>query len=130
MRRTVLRALFTLAVAAFTGGALAPLVRTGQREGVEAAPPGFDEMYRGRRIQGAGPAGGPLAVYVDGRPLQLMRCADGGWLTPIDHCASYPTPLAATRAAVDELGGAGLSGAAATHGRGPGGGARGGAVHA
>src|SRR5690606_35842930 len=46
----------------------------------------FDEVYRGRR------------------PLHLMRRADGTYLTMVDHYASYPTPLAAARAAVDELG--------------------------
>ncbi|MFD3310036.1 tyrosinase family oxidase copper chaperone [Streptomyces sp. NPDC058694] len=94
---------------------------------------GFDEMYRGRRIRGvkdatgaadtatantdgsasgvrrAGAAGpgpdGQWRVTVDGRPLHLMRRADGGYLTMIDHYQSYPTPLAAARGAVDELGG-------------------------
>jgi len=80
---------------------------------------GFEEMYRGSRIRGfkdaaggvrsAGAAraasGGPWRVTVDDRPLHLMRRADGGYLTMIDHYQSYPTPLAAARAAVDELGG-------------------------
>jgi hypothetical protein len=30
--------------------------------------------------------------------------ADGGWLSMVDHYRSYPTPLEAARAAVDELG--------------------------
>ncbi|WP_461075678.1 tyrosinase cofactor [Streptomyces deserti] len=72
----------------------------------------FDETYRGRRIAGvrydAGRPGedGPSAwrVTVDGRPLHLMRRADGGWMSMVDHYCSYPTPLAAARAAVDELG--------------------------
>lgn len=78
--------------------------------------PGFDEMYRGRRIQGvltgtvSGIGGRATAadprwqVTVDGRPLHLMRRADGTWLSMVDHYRSYPTPLAAARAAVDELG--------------------------
>ncbi|WAU79586.1 tyrosinase family oxidase copper chaperone [Streptomyces sp. Qhu-G9] len=80
---------------------------------------GFDEMYRGRRIRGfkdeaggvhtAGAVraaqAGPWRVTVDERPLHLMRRADGGYLTMVDHYQSYPTPLAAARAAVDELGG-------------------------
>ncbi|MEU9876967.1 tyrosinase family oxidase copper chaperone [Streptomyces phaeochromogenes] len=79
----------------------------------------FDEMYRGRRIRGvkdaadvraaAGAAGtapaGQWLVTVDDRPLHLMRRADGGYLTMVDHYQSYPTPLAAARGAVDELGG-------------------------
>ncbi|MFD6286039.1 tyrosinase family oxidase copper chaperone [Streptomyces anthocyanicus] len=81
---------------------------------------GFDEMYGGCRIRGcraeaAGgvrPAGhvrtspaGAWRVTVDDRPLHLMRRADGGYLTMVDHYQAYPTPLAAARAAVDELGG-------------------------
>ena len=104
-RRTALRALFTVAVAAFTGGALA-----------------FDEMYRGRRIQARRiPRNGPVQVLVDGRPLHLMRRADGSYLSAVDHYESCPTPLAATRAAVDQLGSAPLSRYAAGHGVHPGG---------
>ncbi|PSM43428.1 tyrosinase co-factor [Streptomyces dioscori] len=81
---------------------------------------GFDEMYGGCRIRGcraeaAGgvrPAGnartapaGAWQVTVDDRPLHLMRRADGGYLTMVDHYQAYPTPLAAARAVVDELGG-------------------------
>ncbi|MEV0978209.1 tyrosinase cofactor [Streptomyces sp. NPDC049915] len=71
----------------------------------------FEETYRGRRIQGAPVpvAGGETAegdwqITVDGRPLHLMRRADGTWLSMVDHYTSYRTPLEATRAAVDELG--------------------------
>ncbi|MFF1694060.1 tyrosinase cofactor [Streptomyces sp. NPDC058257] len=70
----------------------------------------FDEMYEGRHIRGSrATAGGQHAgsswdITVDGRPLHLMRRADGGYLSMIDHYESYPTPLIATRRAVDELG--------------------------
>lgn len=76
----------------------------------DGPPAGFDEMYRGRRIQGE-----PVAVRegrtpenwritVDGRPLGLMRRADGSFLSMVDHYQSYDTPLAAARGAVDEIG--------------------------
>ncbi|MFG2314213.1 tyrosinase cofactor [Streptomyces tendae] len=70
----------------------------------------FDETYRGRRIRGVRSAAGRAVgagtwqVTVDGRPLHLMRRADGSWLSMVDHYRSYPTPLAAARGAVDELG--------------------------
>ncbi|MFG3657436.1 tyrosinase family oxidase copper chaperone [Streptomyces sp. NPDC047706] len=88
-RRAVVRGLLAsaavLAVPACDPGGLAG-----------AAP---DEMYRGRRIRVSG-----SRITVDGRPLHLMRRADGTWLSMIDHYCSYPTPLEAARAAVDELG--------------------------
>ncbi|MFJ8779805.1 MULTISPECIES: tyrosinase family oxidase copper chaperone [unclassified Streptomyces] len=73
----------------------------------------FDETYRGRRIRGARTAAaaargalgaGGWHVTVDGRPLHLMRRADGTWLSMVDHYRSYATALDAARAAVDELG--------------------------
>ncbi|MFF5188204.1 tyrosinase cofactor [Streptomyces sp. NPDC000345] len=77
----------------------------------DSAGTGFDEVYRGRRIQGfPAPAGRSVLggaeweVTVDGRPLHLMRRADGTWLSMVDHYRSYRTPLEAARAAVDELG--------------------------
>ncbi|MFG2726262.1 tyrosinase family oxidase copper chaperone [Streptomyces canus] len=67
----------------------------------------FDETYRGRLIRGirsSAAAAGQWHVTVDGRPLHLMRRADGTWLSMVDHYRSYATPLDAARAAVDELG--------------------------
>ncbi|MET9497137.1 tyrosinase cofactor [Streptomyces sp. NPDC006552] len=81
--------------------------------GPRAAPgPGaFDEIYLGRRITGIRlPAAAPggeesWQVTVDGRPLHLMRRADGTYLSMVDHYDSYADPLAAARGAVVELGG-------------------------
>ncbi|GAA3391565.1 hypothetical protein GCM10017752_24720 [Streptomyces roseoviridis] len=123
-----LRSLFALAVTAFTGGALARIAGAPPSGREPDDPSAFDEMYGGRRIQGrTGPSGEPVAL-VDGRPLHLMRCADGGYVSPLDHYESCPTPLAATRAAVDAAGSAPLSRYAAAHGVRPGGSPRG--VHA
>ncbi|MEU9336744.1 tyrosinase family oxidase copper chaperone [Streptomyces sp. NPDC048290] len=108
-RREVLRGLFATVAAL----AVAPLVAASRPARREAAPPpdtAFDEIHRGRRIRGARTtvagalAAGAWHVTVDGRPLPLMRRADGGWLSMVDHYRSYPTPLDAARAAVDELG--------------------------
>ncbi|MEU4462710.1 tyrosinase family oxidase copper chaperone [Streptomyces sp. NPDC024017] len=113
-RRGVLRGL----MAAAAGAALTPVVvaswpgeSDGKNTDVRADDGMFEEIYRGRRIRGV-PLPSPEQevgdvdwhVTVDGRPLHLMRRADGSWLSMVDHYGSYPTPLAATRAAVDELG--------------------------
>ena len=94
--------------------ALTPVVLAsrGPRAAEPAADLVFDETYRGRRIRGirgsaaaAGALGaGGWHVTVDGRPLHLMRRADGTWLSMVDHYRSYATALDAARAAVDELG--------------------------
>ncbi|MET8768315.1 tyrosinase family oxidase copper chaperone [Streptomyces sp. NPDC004658] len=92
--------------------ALAPVVAASRPVPSAGASGGsFDETYRGRRIQGvlvpaAGRAatGGEWRITIDGRPLHLMRRADGTWLSMVDHYTSYRTPLEATRAAVDEIG--------------------------
>ncbi|MEV5847108.1 tyrosinase cofactor [Streptomyces sp. NPDC051985] len=76
----------------------------------------FDEVYRGRRIQGR-PAGmgghhhghgAGYAVFVDGVELHVMRNADGSWISVVSHYDPVATPRAAARAAVDELQGAAL----------------------
>ncbi|MEU1128254.1 tyrosinase family oxidase copper chaperone, partial [Streptomyces sp. NPDC005899] len=46
---------------------------------------------------------------IDGRPLHVMRRADGSFLSTVNHYESFPTLLATARAAVDEIGAAQLS---------------------
>lgn len=107
-RRDVLRGL----LAAVGALALAPVVAASRppHKGDDPSELGFEETYRGRRIRGVRTSGGSTSgaaqwhVTVDGRSLHLMRRADGTWLSMVDHYRSYATPLAATRAAVDELG--------------------------
>ncbi|QIJ60938.1 tyrosinase cofactor [Streptomyces sp. JB150] len=79
-----------------------------------ATPASFDEVYKGRRIQGR-PAGGHhqhhgggYAVFIDGVELHVMRNADGSWISVVSHYDPVPSPRAAARAAVDELQGARL----------------------
>ncbi|MFH9404419.1 tyrosinase family oxidase copper chaperone [Streptomyces sp. NPDC017638] len=105
-RREVARGLLASAAAL----ALTPVVAA-SRPVRPAGGGAFDETYRGRRIQGVpvpaagrGVAAGTWRITVDGRPLHLMRRADGTWLSMVDHYTSYRTPLEATRAAVDEMG--------------------------
>lgn len=76
----------------------------------------FDEVYRDRRIQGFGsPDPSRVRVLVDGRPLELMRRVDGSWISMANHYQPFRTPLATARGAVDVLGRAQLSTAAAYH---------------
>nr|WTE07737.1 tyrosinase cofactor [Streptomyces anulatus] len=137
-RRTVLRGAFTAAVVTGAAGALLPLLDQERAAAARPAPapeapaprPGstpeeFAEMYRGREIRGTAtvvvPAGAPdddrvmvaaepgSEIRIDGRPLHVMRRADGTYLSDVRHYESYPTLLETARAAVDELGAAGLA---------------------
>lgn len=130
-RRAVLRAVFTAAMIAGTGGALAPVLlkgpepgdRSQEREAV--GPERFSELYKGREIRGTGTvvvaagmhphadgavtAPPAIDIRVDGRALHVMRRADGSYLSSVNHYESFPTLLETARAAVDELGAAQLS---------------------
>ncbi|MFM9370105.1 tyrosinase family oxidase copper chaperone [Streptomyces sp. Da 82-17] len=130
-RRVLMRSLLALPAAACASGCAAggekasaashpahPVHPEPQPGGTSAADVEFDEIYRGRRIQAVAESGDVPTLYIDHRPLHLMRCADGGYVTPIDHYQSCRTPIAAARAAVDVLGTAQLSRYAAAHGGG------------
>ncbi|SEC86255.1 Tyrosinase co-factor MelC1 [Streptomyces misionensis] len=108
-RRRVARGLLSCAAVL----SLAPVVAAARPVPPVAGPGGdsFDETYRGRHIRGVrmpeeGRSGfdADWRITVDGRPLHLMRRADGTWLSMVDHYTSYRTPQEAARAAVDELG--------------------------
>ncbi|MFG2356072.1 tyrosinase family oxidase copper chaperone [Streptomyces sp. NPDC048521] len=108
-RREVARGLLASAAAL----ALAPVVAASRPVPPAGGTDGgsFGETYRGRRIQGVllpvggrRTVGGDWQITIDGRPLHLMRRADGTWLSMADHYTSYPTPLEAARAAVDQIG--------------------------
>ncbi|MFE9449296.1 tyrosinase cofactor [Streptomyces sp. NPDC006739] len=109
-RRDVTRGLLGSAVAAALAPAVVACDRPPAAPDDGRQPTDFDETYRGRHIRGIEvpraqrALGGGWQVTVDGRPLHLMRRADGSWLSMVDHYRSYPTPLAAARGAVDELG--------------------------
>ncbi|MEU9591182.1 tyrosinase family oxidase copper chaperone [Streptomyces sp. NPDC048219] len=111
-RRDLARGLRAGALAAALAPALTAFrsARPRQLSGSDRRATGFDVTHRGRHIKGvpssaSGTAGdGQWHVTVDGRPLHLMRRADGTWLSMLDHYCSYPTPLEAARAAVDALG--------------------------
>ncbi|MDX3797441.1 apotyrosinase chaperone MelC1 [Streptomyces sp. AK04-3B] len=112
------RALTAAAVAAGATLAAVPAARAARAgdggHPAHGSPEAFDEVYRGRRIQGRIQSGGGhhhgggYAVYVDGVELHVMRNADGSWISVVSHYDPVSTPRAAARAAVDELQGARL----------------------
>lgn len=109
-RRAVLRTAFTAAVLAGTAAALGPVLRARRPRQTLTPAPLAEETYRGRHI-----AVDRAGVRIDGRPLHVMRRADGSYLSGINHFQSYPTRLELARAAVDELGSAQLALASAPH---------------
>ncbi|MFJ4775818.1 tyrosinase family oxidase copper chaperone [Streptomyces sp. NPDC088762] len=110
-RRGILRTAFTAAVFAGTAAALAPLLRARRpRQILVPAPLAEEETYRGRHI-----AVDSAGVRIDGRPLHVMRRADGSYLSGINHFQSFGTPLELARAAVDELGTGQLAPASSVH---------------
>ncbi|WP_041994460.1 MULTISPECIES: tyrosinase family oxidase copper chaperone [unclassified Streptomyces] len=112
-RRALLRSVFTLGVVTATTAALAPIVNAGRRltgAGPRRTEPAagavIDEMYQGRQITVVFET---PEVRIDGRPLHVMRRADGSYLSVVNHYESFPTLLETARAAVDDLRGARLS---------------------
>ncbi|GGW40967.1 hypothetical protein GCM10010503_16390 [Streptomyces lucensis JCM 4490] len=115
-RRRALTAAAALAATASAATLVAPAASAAGHDHDHTAPQSFDEVYKGRRIQGrpAGAGGhhaehgGGYAVFVDGVQLHMMRNADGSWISVVSHYDPVATPRAAARAAVDELQGAPL----------------------
>lgn len=111
-RRALTAAAAALAAAAGVQTVAAPGASAAGHD--HGSPPSFDEVYKGRRIQGRPASGGGhhhgagYAVLVDGVELHVMRNADGTWISVVSHYDPVPTPRAAARAAVDELQGAQL----------------------
>lgn len=62
---------------------------------------GSGERGGGGRTGAAPPT---IEVRIDGRPLHIMRRADGSYLSLVNHYESFPTLRETARAAVDELG--------------------------
>ncbi|MFF1704299.1 tyrosinase cofactor [Streptomyces sp. NPDC058252] len=123
-RRRALGAAAALTAAAgaqaVTATAVSAVPRVSPGPGLSAAehhhggPAAFDEVYRGRRIEGRPMSGGGhhhgagYAVFIDGVELHVMQNADSSWISVVSHYDPVPTPRAAARAAVVELQGAPL----------------------
>ncbi|UXY25826.1 apotyrosinase chaperone MelC1 [Streptomyces sp. HUAS TT20] len=113
-RRRALTAAAALAAAAGAQTLVAPAASAAGHQ--HGSPDSFDEVYKGRRIQGRPMSGGGhhhehgagYGVFVDGAELHVMQNADGSWISVVSHYDPVPTPRAAARAAVDELQGAKL----------------------
>lgn len=129
-RRRVLRTgLTTVAAVSGTGAALQPMLAAGRDRDRDRPSPGggaagdalparpagtqlFDEVYRGRRIQGFTTADDDrIGILVDDRPLHVMRRVDGTWISMANHYQPFATPLATARGAVDVMGRAVLAAA-------------------
>lgn len=84
--------------------------RTGRAAAPGAGAALFDEVYRGRRIQGFSSAMDcGVDIRIDGRPLHVMRRVDGSFISLANHYQPYPTALGTARGAVDVIGRAELS---------------------
>ncbi|MCM1977365.1 MULTISPECIES: tyrosinase cofactor [Streptomyces] len=114
-RRRALTAAAALAAASGAATLAAPAARAAGHH-PDPSPAAFDEVYKGRRIQGRVRSGGGhhhdhgggYGVYIDDVELHVMRNADGSWISVVSHYDPVATPRAAARAAVDELQGAEL----------------------
>ncbi|KOV64204.1 apotyrosinase chaperone MelC1 [Streptomyces sp. MMG1121] len=115
-RRRALTAAAALAATATVATVVAPAASAADHEHPMPMPGTFDEVYKGRRIQGRPMSGGGhhhehgggFEVLIDGVQLHLMQNADGTWISVISHYDPVSTPRAAARTAVDELQGAPL----------------------
>ena len=112
-RRRALTAAAAVTAAAAAHSTAAPAATAADHQH-HGSPEPFDEVYKGRRIQGRPASGGGhhhgmgYTVLVDGVELHVMQNADSTWISVVSHYAPVPTPHAAARAAVDELQGARL----------------------
>ncbi|WP_098009465.1 tyrosinase family oxidase copper chaperone [Streptomyces sp. sk226] len=94
----------------------------GKSEAPAPGPAPFDEVFQGRRIQGAPAAADAHAhahgqahaqghdavyrVWIDGRELHVMQHGSSGWSSAINHYERFATPLDTARTAVASLKGA------------------------
>ncbi|GAB2691355.1 apotyrosinase chaperone MelC1 [Kitasatospora kifunensis] len=110
-----------VALTATAGTALLGLSRPTATSAAVGGQEIFDEVFKGRRIQGMPmadgsgmpgmqhPGGANYMVLIDGQELHVMRNADGTWISVINHYQTFSTPRALARAAVNELRGATLA---------------------
>ncbi|MEC4019658.1 tyrosinase family oxidase copper chaperone [Streptomyces sp. H27-D2] len=122
-RRDMVKATVGVAAAAGISAVAVVNIPTAQeRSGGSADGGGKDhvETYKGRTIRVAQASGAPESVYIDERPLHVMKLGENAYMSSMCHYALEESPLVAARRAVDELRGAQLlapkaSGSAGAH---------------
>lgn len=99
-------------------GAAAATGRLGSGEKKDAAAEGgaaeHVETYKGRTIRVVEASGAHQAVYIDDRPLHVMKLGENAYMSSMCHYGLEASPLVAARRAVDELRGAQLLAAKVT----------------
>lgn len=129
-RRDMVKLAAGTAVAAAVPAALVAVTANtsdGSGSAAQAAGNGTDELvetYKGRTIRIGAAVGEHQAVYIDDRPLHVMKMGENAYMSSMCHYGLEASPLVAARRAVDELRGAQLlaaketgSGSAAGHGQ-------------
>ncbi|MFC9330882.1 tyrosinase family oxidase copper chaperone [Kitasatospora sp. NPDC057015] len=81
---------------------------------VAAGPADHVETYKGRTIRVAESGGEHTAVFIDDRPLHVMKLGENAYMSSLCHYGLEASPLVAARRAVDELRGAQLLAAKAS----------------
>ncbi|WP_308346431.1 tyrosinase family oxidase copper chaperone [Streptomyces sp. ISL-66] len=126
-RRDMVKLAAGTAVAAAVPAALVAVTANtpdGSGSAARAAGNGADELvetYKGRTIRIGAATGEHQAVYIDDRPLHVMKLGENAYMSSMCHYGLEASPLVAARRAVDELRGAQLlaakeTGSAGGHG--------------
>ncbi|MFF3595035.1 tyrosinase family oxidase copper chaperone [Kitasatospora indigofera] len=114
-RRDMVKATVGVAAAAASGVVALNGTGVGARAAAEgsgpvaaAGPADHVETYKGRTIRVAATSGEHTPVFIDDRPLHVMKLGENAYMSSLCHYGLEASPLVAARRAVDELRGAQL----------------------
>ncbi|CAM5679914.1 hypothetical protein SAVIM338S_07297 [Streptomyces avidinii] len=115
-RRDMVKLAAGTAVAAAVPAALVAVTAntsdgSGSGAAAQAAGNASDELvetYKGRTIRIGAATGDHQPVYIDDRPLHVMKMGENAYMSSMCHYGLEASPLVAARRAVDELRGAQL----------------------